>query len=187
MHMCRSATRGIEHAHSCILRGALTDHYHLWAFRRQVEESANLCDMAGRIVTPGDFLDTSESEPEDLVQSNDEFNDNEQTVSDDIVQNSISSPRLQSTPNSSTIGDVSASVNSSATEGSFMTLLRETNTLVKSFDQRLQNLEKKVEELKPSQGSVQSGSTISQSVKGGKNIDITDDIRVTHCSLYAFS
>ena len=145
-----------------------------------MEERTNLCDMARRIVTPSDFLDTSESEPEDIVQTDDDFTDNEQTVSEDNVLNS---PRLQSTPNSSTIGDVSASVNSSATEGSFMTLLRETNLLVKSFDQRLQNLEKKVEELKPSQGTVQSGSMTSQSVKKEKKIDITDEIRVSHFSL----
>ena len=54
------------------------------------------------------------------MQFDDNFNDNEQTVSEDNVLNSISSPRLQSNPNSSTISDVSASVNSSATEGSFI-------------------------------------------------------------------
>ena len=121
----------------------------------------------------------SDSEPEDLAPE--EVEDSE---SEDVELRSGSEGISTSTPNASLLSPASTSLvptphwsfgshGTSGDEDSFMTLLRETNAIVKSFDARLTALEVKIEVL----GDKGKGNA---STKGKQKAAVSDEIRVRH-------
>ena len=121
---------------------------------------------------PEDVLLT-DSEPEDLPS--DESVTDEQGDLEDVE---LGSSRATSTPNASLLSLDSAASTShqsiSGDDASLMSLLRETNAVVKRFDARLGALETQVEEL----GRREKGSTSRAQEKG--KATVTDEIRVRH-------
>ena len=149
---------------------------------------------------------SSESEPEDLsiteIDSNpslpshstprrnalqDKESDTVQCSLLDSEENSLENGHTSNLPVNSSLSRSTADTNtsysrtSSFAEQTIMGLIRETNTLVKSFDTRLVELEKKVEEIRTREGSSISAQQSTVTRGKEKKSVVTDEIRVS-CS-----
>ena len=134
-----------------------------------------MAGIRGRFDIDSSVNVVSESEPDDPLPSE---GDDIPVIQDS--DNEFETPRRHSTSVSPTSCMSSASnstISTSVSDDSLLILLRETNSIVKSFEQRISGLEAKLEELKSSNLFLTPGARSKGNASWKR--DISDVVRVS--------